>query len=65
MNIETRKGKAKAVIQKALVDLKGKAFSAFAEKREAWELEDSYLSPGPIQFFGDEQITVTTPISIQ
>lgn len=53
MNMEMRKGKEKPVIQKALVDLEGKAFKFFEENREAWATEDHYRYPGPIQFFGE------------
>lgn len=53
MNMEMRKGKEKPVIQKALVDLKGPAFSYFAKNREKWAKEDHYRFPGPIQFFGE------------
>ncbi len=52
MNMETRKGKSKPVIKKALVDLGGKAFQFFASQRVSWQVEDNYLLPGPMQFFG-------------
>jgi pyrophosphate--fructose-6-phosphate 1-phosphotransferase len=61
MGIEMRKGKEKAVIQKALVDLKGKAFAHFAARRKRWALQDLYRFPGPIQFFGPPEITETVP----
>ena len=52
MNIERRHGKEKAVIKKALVDLEGKPFQRFAQKRAAWATEDDFMYPGPIQYFG-------------
>ncbi len=52
LNIETRKGKQVPVIKKALVDLNGKPFQTFARHREEWALEDCYIFPGPIQYFG-------------
>jgi diphosphate-dependent phosphofructokinase len=61
MHFEERDGKIKAVIKKTLVDLKGKPFKLFSEKRDAWRLQDSILEPGPIQFFGAEEITNTLP----
>jgi len=57
LNIEVRKGKNKPVIQKALVDLEGKAFAFFAKNRAKWAKEDQYRFPGPIQFFGDRDVT--------
>lgn len=50
MYMETRKGKNKPVIKKALVDCSGKLFLDFAEKRARWALEDCYCNPGPVQF---------------
>ena len=60
MNIERRKGKEKPVIRKALVDLKGKPFKQFAKNRELWAKTESYLFPGPMQFFGPEEVTDMT-----
>jgi diphosphate-dependent phosphofructokinase len=64
MHIEMRKGKEKPVIQKALVDLKGKPFIYFQQQRERWKLEDQYCYPGPIQFFGDAQWTDRVPLTL-
>lgn len=61
MNMEMRKGKSKPVIQKALVDLKGKAFTHFAHMRNKWAMENDYQFPGPIQFFGDKALTDSIP----
>lgn len=65
MNIEMRKGKEKPVIQKALVDLKGKAFQFFQESRANWALEDHYRYPGPIQFFGEAEMVDGIPFTMQ
>ncbi len=64
MHMEMRKGKLKPVIQKALVDLNGKAFSYFHQHKDKWACEDAYHFPGPIQFSGDPQLTDSLPISI-
>jgi pyrophosphate--fructose-6-phosphate 1-phosphotransferase len=56
MNIERRHGKEKAVIKKALVELDGKPFQAFAQQRAHWATEDEYLYPGPIQYFGPASV---------
>ncbi len=50
MHEEKRKGTVKPVIAKKLVDCEGPAFTHFLLEREKWKLEDSYLSPGPIQY---------------
>ncbi|KAG6544238.1 hypothetical protein Mapa_014341 [Marchantia paleacea] len=52
MDVERRKGKNKPVIKKAMVELEGAPFLKFASVRDNWALEDSYRSPGPIQFLG-------------
>ncbi len=57
MNIERRKGANKAVIKKALVDLAGKPFAELAANRNRWAVENDYVSPGPIQYFGPEELT--------
>lgn len=64
IHLEIRLGKEKPVIKKALVDINGKAFLKFASLRKEWELQDHYLSPGPIQFFGDEALTDSVPITL-
>jgi len=60
MNMERRHGKDKPVIQKALVDLKGKPFKYFAEHRNAWAKGEEYLYPGPIQYFGPSEVCDAT-----
>lgn len=57
MNMERRKGKDKPVIRKALVELNGTPFKAFAKQRALWAMSESYLFPGPIQYFGPAEIT--------
>jgi len=56
MNLERRHGKDKPVIKKALTELDGAPFKAFAAKREDWAMEDSYNFPGPIQYFGPASV---------
>lgn len=56
MNIERRHGADKPVIKKALVDLEGKPFRELAEHRDQWALEDHYLYPGPVQYFGPTEV---------
>jgi len=65
MNLERRHGMEKAVIQKALVDLKGKPFKAFAAARKKWALEDDFASPGPIQFWGPTEVADLVPETLR
>lgn len=64
MTIEERQGKQKAVVQKAFVDLKGKPFKTFEGDRGKWAVEDGYLYPGPMQFFGPQEITDAVPVTL-
>ncbi|GBG70494.1 hypothetical protein CBR_g6623 [Chara braunii] len=52
MQVERRKGKNKPVIRKALVELDGAPFTAFAAVRDDWAINDRFRNPGPIQFEG-------------
>jgi diphosphate-dependent phosphofructokinase len=65
MNIERRKGEDKAVIQKALVELDGRPFTAFAAARRQWAQNDMYLFPGPIQYYGPEELVDATTKTLQ
>ncbi len=56
MNIERRHGEEKPVIKKALVELEGAPFRKFAEQRDKWAVETSYVYPGPIQYFGPAEV---------
>ncbi len=56
MNMERRKGEMKPVIQKALVDLKGRPYLKFASMRETLALNTLYQYPGPIQYFGPAEV---------
>lgn len=56
MNMERRHGEMKPVIQKALVDLNGAPFKAFAAQRDRWALQTAYVYPGPIQYFGPTEV---------
>lgn len=65
MHIEERSGQWKPVIRKALVDLKGKAFTAFKESRDTWMTQDDYLCPGPIQFEGPPELVEEVPLTLR
>ena len=56
LNMEKRNGQMKPVIRKALVDLNGAPFKAFASHRETWKKETCYVYPGPIQYFGPSEV---------
>ena len=56
MNVERRHGADKPVIRKALVELDGKPFKAYAAIREEWAVKTSFVYPGPIQYFGPAEV---------
>ena len=56
MNMERRNGEMKPVIRKALVELDGKPFKAFAAQRDEWALNTCYTYPGPIQYWGPSSV---------
>ena len=56
LNMEMRKGKPTPVIKKALVDTSGAPFAYFAASRDSWALNDEYVFPGPIQYFGPSEV---------
>lgn len=57
MNIERRHGQDKPVIRKALVELEGRPFKAFAAARAAWAASSDFRVPGPMQYFGSPEVT--------
>ncbi|UPA17558.1 diphosphate--fructose-6-phosphate 1-phosphotransferase [Borrelia puertoricensis] len=69
MNMEERYGVAKPVIKKALVDLKGAPFNEFVKNREEWAVNNLYVFPGPIQYFGIselvDEITLTLKLELE
>jgi diphosphate-dependent phosphofructokinase len=65
MDLEMRKGKEKPVIQKALVDLNGKAFAHLAKHKDAWGSNDMYQCPGPIQFYGPKELCDSVPLTLE
>ena len=60
MNMERRHGQMKPVIQKALVKLDGPVFKKLEANREKWALEDHYVFPGAIQYFGPSEVADIT-----
>ncbi len=60
MNMEKRHGHMKPVIQKALVRLDGPVFKKLEQNREIWALEDKYVFPGAIQYFGPSEVADIT-----
>jgi pyrophosphate--fructose-6-phosphate 1-phosphotransferase len=56
MNMERRHGSSKPVIKKALVELEGEPFKAFASQRETWAVTTSYQFPGAIQYYGPPEL---------
>ena len=65
MNMEKRHGEMKPVIQKALVRLDGPVFKQLQDNREDWAMNDRYLFPGAIQYFGPSSVCDITTITLQ
>ena len=65
MNIEKRKGENKPVIRKALVELDGPVFARLADNREDWAMNDRYLFPGAVQYFGPSEVCDLTTVTLQ
>ncbi len=65
MNMEKRNGEMKPVIQKALVKLDGAPFLEFAKNRENCALNDCFVFPGPIQYFGPSEVCDQPTITLK
>ena len=65
MNMEKRHGKMKPVIQKALVELDGPVFKEFEAHREDYAMNDHYVFPGAIQYFGPSEVCDATTLTLQ
>jgi len=65
MNMEKRHGVMKPVIQKALVELDGPVFKEFEAQREDCALNDRYVFPGAIQYYGPSDVCDVTSITLQ
>ena len=65
MNMEKRHGEMKPVIKKALVELNGSVFGQLAKNREDWAMNDRYLFPGAIQYFGPSSVCDITTVTLQ
>ena len=65
MNMEKRHGEMKPVIKKALVELDGPVFKKLEENREDWALNDRYLFPGAIQYFGPSSVCDIKTVTLQ
>lgn len=65
MNMERRHGEMKPVIKKALVELDGPVFKKLESNREDWALNDRYLFPGAIQYFGPSSVCDITTVTLK
>lgn len=64
MSVENRKGKEVLVIEKYLVNLNSKAFKEFEKNRDNWAINDDYINPGPIQYWGPDEIVKAKAITM-
>ena len=65
MNMEKRHVEMNPVIQKALVRLDGPVFKQLQDNREDWAMNDRYLFPGAIQYFGPSSVCDITTVTLQ
>jgi pyrophosphate--fructose-6-phosphate 1-phosphotransferase len=65
LHMELRKGKMKPVIKKALVEVDGPVFRLFDAQRESWVVEDRFEFPGPIQYFGPDEVSGRPSLTVQ
>jgi len=65
MNMERRHGEMKPVIKKALVELDGPVFKKLESNREDWAMNDRYLFPGAIQYFGPASVCDITTVTLR
>lgn len=64
MHITQRKGRLTPVIETDLVDLNSPSFKKLEQNRLTAALEDLYLFPGPMQFFGPSELCDTKPMTL-
>ena len=64
MNMERRSGEMKPVIRKALVELDGAPFKAFAAHRDEWARGTCFVYPGPIQYWGPSEVCDRTTMTL-
>jgi pyrophosphate--fructose-6-phosphate 1-phosphotransferase len=65
MNLEQRHGSKKPVIKKALVEIDGKPFKTFEEKRAVWAEKTCFIYPGSIQYFGPPEVCDAPTITLR
>ena len=65
MNMEKRHGEMQPVIQKALVRLDGPVFKQLQDNREDWAMNDRYLFPGAVQYFGPSSVCDITTVTLK
>ena len=53
----------KPIVRSANVNLKSASFNHYLSKKEIWEENDQYESPGPIQFYGEMKSYI--PITLE
>jgi pyrophosphate--fructose-6-phosphate 1-phosphotransferase len=56
LDLVYRNGEEQAVIHRTLVNLNGLPFKKFEANRDNWAIETAFVYPGPIQFFGPDEI---------
>jgi pyrophosphate--fructose-6-phosphate 1-phosphotransferase len=65
LNMERRNGQLKPVIKKALVDLNGRPYQEYKRHRDEWAEMTCFVYPGPIQYFGPEEVCDRPTITLK
>ena len=65
MKMARRHDRIKPMIKKALVELDGPVFKQLKDNREDWAMNDRYLFPGAIQYFGPSSVCDITTVTLQ
>ena len=65
MNMEKRHGENETWLSKSTGRLDGPVFKQLQDNREDWAMNDRYLFPGAVQYFGPSSVCDITTVTLQ